>query len=1045
MYWPCGVPRVYTEPGQEFREERGINEAGDDRSETDRSDTVSSAQHAHDESSANIIGIEGARKEHVFATITSTSLSIWSTRPVTVLARTERSSASIEQFGPNTEVLLRPDAGVAILRTSKSYLLTYALRFEDSVAYQQRVEYSHSRRNSMLHDSHAELASNVPKVILRYRRAIQIQAGINCAIALDQELIVATTKPSAIQSIRWVTDVQGPQTSSESLSKMGWLEPKSAVTIMTFNRAMNMFVWIANSGHAYVVQKAREARSSVDGDIKGESDPRSTFIGHCFHQPDDEGERAELSAINAKFSLIALSTNAGNVVVYVVKDYTGNIQKSHTVSLPASTTTTGILTKLSWSPDGYCLFAAFQHGWSIWSVFGKPGSTSFVMNESLAEANHEDWLLGIQDFIWLSGGSDIMLCPPKSDQIWKLELSRSAATGCFSSANLVRALLHTSSEAIVYRGHDLPDLMSISNDASLWHHAIFPSAYVQAHGPVRMCVVSQDGRYVAIAGRRGLAHYSVQSGRWKTFADPAIQDSFSVRGGMAWFGHVLAVGTESEGSYQLRLYFREDDLGSSPAYIESLSAPVIFMGPSGEESLLVYTHENLLYHYVVNLATRNANVVPVGQIAFHGVIRAPTRVRAISWVLPDSQLRTGDPSRDVEFAAVLFLVDDKLVLLQPSYSTEGLKYDMRVIAQQVEFYILMRDEVYYNFAIIGDGSSPSSPAAEAVLNSVRGQNAMRDSLWTFGGDSLHVWSDVKDVLRSAAEEATALAPLTVPVDFYPLSILLNKGIVLGIESELIQRRDVPFSSFKSNIRTHLFIPYILRNLLAEQSDTAASLRFAKHYENLSYFPHALEILLHHVLDDEADGKLTTLEGIQTSMLPTVLSFLQSVLSPKAYLSTVVQCIRKTEFTSWKILLQYLPTPVELFEQALQLDDLKTASSYLMVVQGLEEDDGEDLSKVGSFVIRLMKLGREQHDFELCAELAQFMISLDPSGAALRRVTKGVDFGNITSDSARLTPRSAELGVVIPKTKKKEALPTATKDGNTVSPSSADYFSASPGM
>jgi hypothetical protein len=43
-------------------------------------------------------------------------------------------------------------------------------------------------------------------------------------------------------------------------------------------------------------------------------------------------------------------------------------------------------------------------------------------------------------------------------------------------------------------------------------------------------------------------------------------------------------------------------------------------------------------------------------------------------------------------------------------------------------------------------------------------------------------------------------PLPVPIDFYPLSVLLNKGTVLGIESELIQRRDVTFSILKFAIR-----------------------------------------------------------------------------------------------------------------------------------------------------------------------------------------------------------------------------------------------------
>jgi hypothetical protein len=68
-------------------------------------------------------------------------------------------------------------------------------------------------------------------------------------------------------------------------------------------------------------------------------------------------------------------------------------------------------------------------------------------------------------------------------------------------------------------------------------------------------------------------------------------------------------------------------------HIEYLPSPVVFIGPSGEDSLLVYTYDNILYHYIINSMQTQITLVPVGQIAFNGIVRAPTRVRAISWVL----------------------------------------------------------------------------------------------------------------------------------------------------------------------------------------------------------------------------------------------------------------------------------------------------------------------------------------------------------------------------------------------------------------------------
>lgn len=157
----------------------------------------------------------------------------------------------------------------------------------------------------------------------------------------------------------------------------------------------------------------------------------------------------------------------------------------------------------------------------------------------------------------------------------------------------------------------------------------------------------------------------------------------------------------------------------------------------------------------------------------------------------------GDPSQDVKVASVLLLVDGNLVLLQPSLSDSGdLKYDMRVVAHDVEYYILMRDQVSFNFTQPMDESLPPSPAAELALNMYHNNLSLRDSLWTFCGKDLLAWGDVQDVLR---REDVPKA-IEMPLDFYPLSVLLSKGIVLGVESEMIQRRDVTFSVLKFAIR-----------------------------------------------------------------------------------------------------------------------------------------------------------------------------------------------------------------------------------------------------
>ncbi|KAB8238800.1 RIC1 family protein [Aspergillus alliaceus] len=985
MYWPNGVPRVYAVNGPAISPV-----LSDDDESLDLENSVEQRLSLNDNGPKEpsrtevtwadeaIDGLCVSRSGHVFATMTATSIAVWQTRPTAVIAAVARSIASLNTYGPNVALLMHPDSTIIVVQTLNGYLLTYTVATDPhGYVYQQHFNHSsaQTRRQQLARE---EDANGVRDASIRFRMAIKIESGIVKALALDNELVVATVKPAAIQCIRWTPDSHGSQTTSELLSRILGVSKRTSITDMVYDRAINLLVWVTNEGQAYAVQRLSEGSRDPEN-------PKKLFHGHCFHTPKNDGETALKVAVNARFSLLTVNCANGDIFVYTAKDYLGNVPLSHKLQLPASPSTTGSLSFMSYSPDGYCLFAGYDRGWTTWSVFGKPGGNSFSTDRSLAKTNAEDWLTGISYGCWIGGGSDIILTGQNDRRLWVLETARSALTGCFSSANLARGLLQTGTEIILYRGHDLPDLTTISGKDSLWHHAQYPPTYLQSQWPIRSSVVSQDGRYVAIAGRRGLAHYSVNSGRWKVFEDSKVEDSFAVRGGMCWYGHILIAAIESDGSYELRLYSRELPLNNqSILHIEYLPSPVVFIGPSGEDSILVYTYDNILYHFIINSMHSRITLVPVGQIAFNGIVRAPTRVRAISWVLPEDQLRDGDPSHDVKVASVLLLVDGNLVLLQPSFAPTGeLKYDMRAVSHDVEYYILMRDQLSFNFVPPMDESLPPSPSAEMALNMHHHNLSLRDSLWTFCGKDLLAWGDVQDVLR---REDVPKA-IEIPLDFYPLSVLLNKGIVLGVESEMMQRRDANFAVLKFAIRTHLFLPYFLQYCLVH-GDMPAALSLCQHFSHLSYFPHALEILLHHVLDEEVDNesrdsKVGDPSQKYNPLLPSVISFLQASLPARVYLDIVVQCTRKTELRSWRTLFTYLPPPRDLFEQALRLNSLKTAVGYLLVLQAFEDDDGHE-APIEDYVVRLLVLASQRSDWELCGELARFLIALDGSGEMLRR-------------------------------------------------------------
>lgn len=706
------------------------------------------------------------------------------------------------------DLWLRPDSAILVVRTSQGFLITYSIATDgESRVYKPHFPSYHNvqRRKQSLVANQAGLrpdqflwgpgeGSGVRDVSIRFRMVIKVDAGIESVIALDDELVVATCKPAAVQCIRWTPDSSGNQTRTAILSRMSWVEKKAAIVEMTHDRPMNLVTWITSDGRAYAVQRHQPRQ---DGDQPEDPDAKRLFKGHCFHIPENSKRHAVKAVINARFSLIAVACSDGTICVYSVRDYAGNITLSHTQRLPVSTSAAGAFTALSYSPDGYCLFAGLEKGWCVWSMFGKLGSNSFGAEGAITQQNGEQWLSGVAGASWIGGGSEILIIGQQHEAVWSLEMAKSAVTGCYNEANVFRTVLQTPTGVMIYRGYDLPDLTSISAEPFLWHTARIPAAYILNQWPIRQTVISPDGRYVAVAGRRGLAHYSVNSGRWKTFANEAAENEFQVRGGMCWYQHILVAAVEGNRTHEVRLYSRETALDSSMVlFTQQVPAPVVLVTTSGEDSLLVYTYDNLLYHFIFTPWAGSVRLVQVGQIAFHGIVRSPARVRGLSWILPESQLVDGDPSQDVAVASVIFLVDGKLVLLRPSMNDDGqLKYDMRVIAQNVEYHASMRDQPLLNVA---------RSAAEATLWRGQGQGrpALRDSLWIFDGMELKAWTSVTELLTAASGESTRdlPVPVSLPVDFYPLSVLLEKGIVLGVESDLVQRRDVNFSFFHFAIR-----------------------------------------------------------------------------------------------------------------------------------------------------------------------------------------------------------------------------------------------------
>jgi len=76
----------------------------------------------------------------------------------------------------------------------------------------------------------------------------------NCsALPLDDQLVIATERPPAIQCVLWQDPAK--QSFTDLISKMDWMKDKGPIRHMVFDKPTSLFAWVTKEGKAYTVRK----------------------------------------------------------------------------------------------------------------------------------------------------------------------------------------------------------------------------------------------------------------------------------------------------------------------------------------------------------------------------------------------------------------------------------------------------------------------------------------------------------------------------------------------------------------------------------------------------------------------------------------------------------------------------------------------------------------------------------------------------------------------------------------------------------------------
>ncbi|CDO70231.1 hypothetical protein BN946_scf184942.g31 [Trametes cinnabarina] len=945
-----------------------------------------------------VLALAPSPRKTLFATVTKSGLSLWRVRlmrtrlgfreqPSAVLAHLSRTATSIQEHGENVSLQWSPDGQKIVIQTTGSYLVLVTVEYNaEEVPYQTRSLAATAARHFL---PGAGEALPLQSLKLHLEGVIRIEGNLLSVSPRKDCIIFSTSSPPAIQRVPW------PITSDSSEGGRGdydtwevnedelpWLaDPDVTVCQIAYHRQTGFETWTTSDGRAYLVQLYLEQNMGPSpSEVSAGDDDRAQLgqLPHNRHSSDSMSSIRPLSWhgtcihhvdpprwVQKRKQVDPGDIASGTVEFTNFPSVDGVVPKPQVLQIPNmyARDGTGSVCTMEWSSDGYVLAVGWEKGWAVWSVGGRCLAWGFGVEYEVDEERFKDaFMYGVRSLFWAPGNFELVILAQSSPnqpdgQLFVLPFAKSATTGQQSPDNTQYAFLQMDDRVLVYRGADQPDMSVINPEADVWQHVKIPQSYMSANWPIRYSSLSGDGRLIAIAGRRGLVHYSSTSGRWKLFADELQEQAFTVKGGLLWFHHVLIIAVEVSGAYQIRLYSRDLELSNQNVlHREMVPSPVVILSLV-DNSLLVYTAENTLYHYLIIPTADTIKLHLCGSITFDGVIAVPNAVRALSWMIPSAQKQIGDPADDLSVATVLMIVGGKLVLLRPRKSEEGeVKYDMQILANRIEFCWIH----------------------------LRGIGTLENSLWGYDGQGIRVWLNALAIEPSApeVEDAEGFADnvkesVNIPLDFYPLSVLMDKGIIIGVEVEAATRTNLSFTMFRHATSSHLFLHHILLVHLGN-SQVKEAVTFASHYQHLVYFAHSLEILLHSVVEEDAEAIEAAEkqeDPKEQSLLPATIEFLDHFDDA---LDVVVGCARKIEMTRWPRLFDIVGNPKILFESCLSAGRLKTAGSYLLILHGLEQ-----LDNTNGDAIRLLRSAVTAQEWQLCREILRFLHSIDDTGAALQ--------------------------------------------------------------
>uniref|UniRef100_A0A9J8B2A3 Protein RIC1 homolog n=1 Tax=Cyprinus carpio carpio TaxID=630221 RepID=A0A9J8B2A3_CYPCA len=929
--------------------------------------------------------IEPSAQRFYLAVLSETQISIWFSRPSVLIVSYIESGKAAAQFGFYQQVEWKADDSMIAVAAENGYVLLFDIIAGSDEKYLYEPVYPKGSARVKVTPGYKE-EQCAPALTLEMKKPIDLEAPISCLQTLQEDLLVATAD-GYLHTLHWDSVSNG----------------RRAVNLCTIPFSLDLQSSrggpCLDLGGVHI--RDMEYCTTLDGFAVVFDDGRLGFITPTANRLATDQLQgvwaADVSdgtcvAVNNKYRLMAFGCSSGSVLVYMIDSSTGSMQLSHKLELtpkhyPDIWNKTGPVKMIRWSPDCSVVMVTWDcGGLSLWSVFG--AHLFCTLGEDFAyrsDGTKKDPLKissmswGVEGYhLWVIGSTDATPVPDGAEGDEKLQQAgilqfqfiKSALTVNPCTSNQEQVLLHGEDRLYLTCGdptqaHNIPD-KSPSRDSGgsplrrpsastplsqglstllghkHWQVVQIHSTYLETNWPIRFAAIDWSGQCVAVAGRRGIAHYSLYTRKWKLFGNVTQEQNMTVTGGLAWWNDFVVVACYNfiDRQEELRLYVRSSNLDNAFASVTKLHADTLLLNVFRNVVILFRADCSICLYSIErrhDSPSPSASVELLQEVSMSRYIPHPALV--VSVTLTSVRTETGitlkAPQQACSAESILLNLAGQLIMLQRDRSGPQVR-EKDTPANQTKLLPFC----------------PPVVLAQCVENvwttcrSNRKKRHLMEALWLSCGEAgMKVWLPLfpRDH-RKPHSFLSRRIMLPFHINIYPLTVLFEDALF-------------PFCTVERT--SQIYLHHILRQLLVRNLGEQA-LMLAQSCATLPYFPHVLELMVHVVLEEEA----TSREPIPDPLLPTVAKF---VTEFPLFLQTIVHCARKTEYALWNYLFAAVGNPKDLFEECLMAQDLDTAASYLIILQNMEVP-----AVSRQHATLLFNTALEQGKWDLCRHMIRFL-------------------------------------------------------------------------